>query len=420
MSGRGKSAREKARCDENARLRARLEEAEETLRAIRSGEVDALVIGEQVYSLAGAETPYRRLIEAMDEGAATLTEDGTVFYANRRLAEMLGAPLQEVIGMKLRDFVVEGDRAACDALLGEGRSRPATTELILRGRGGAGGIPAQLSAGALEAHGMWALWVVAADLTERRAALESIRRLNAGLEQRVRERTAALEEANGEMEAFVYSVSHDLRAPLRVMDGFGRILEEECAGHLGEAGMDSLRRVREASRRMARLIDDLLRLSGLGRAAMRREPVDMGALARELETEFRRHEPQRRVVFTVGEDMRAEADPGLIRAVLENLLGNAWKFTGREPEARIEFGREERDGETVFFVRDNGVGFDMAYAGKLFGPFQRLHARENFPGTGVGLASVQRIIRRHGGRVWVDSAPGRGATFYFTLGKGGG
>jgi PAS domain S-box-containing protein len=249
-----------------------------------------------------------------------------------------------------------------------------------------------------------------------------IRRLNSELEHRVEIRTrelaaerTKLEAANKELEAFSYSVSHDLRAPLRSIDGFSRILLEDYADKLDEEGRENLETVRAASQRMALLIDDMLQLSRITRSEMRRERVDLSAIVREIAAELQRTEPERRVEIVIQPDLFASADGRLVRIVLENLLGNAWKFTGREPEARIEVGRARVPDGPAFFVRDNGVGFDMTYVHKLFGAFQRLHTTAEFPGTGVGLATVQRVVHRHGGRVWADGRPGRGAAFYFTL-----
>ncbi len=230
-------------------------------------------------------------------------------------------------------------------------------------------------------------------------------------------RTAELAATNRELEAFAYSVSHDLRAPLRALDGFSQALLEDYVSLLDVQGRDYLRRVRAASQRMGRLIDDLLRLSRLTRAEMHREMVDLSALARSIEAELRQEEPEREATFTIAENVIAWGDARLLRVALENLLGNAWKFTARKPHARIEFGLTREDGETIYFVRDDGAGFDMTYAGKLFGAFQRLHASSEFEGSGIGLATVQRVVRRHGGRVWAEGAVDQGATFYFTLGN---
>ena len=226
---------------------------------------------------------------------------------------------------------------------------------------------------------------------------------------------AQLEAANRELEAFCYSVSHDLRAPLRGIDGFSQALLEDYSQNLDQIGKQHLERVRAAAQRMSALIDDLLDLSRITRAEIQREQIDLSEMALAVAQELSQHDPARKVEFAIAPDLEAEGDPGLLHAVLENLLGNGWKFTSRRPAARIEFGRIQANGESVFFVRDNGAGFDPAYAQRLFGAFQRLHATAEFPGTGVGLASVQRIIHRHGGRLWAEGAVNEGATFFFTL-----
>jgi len=224
-----------------------------------------------------------------------------------------------------------------------------------------------------------------------------------------------LERKNRELESFSYSVSHDLRAPLRSIDGFSQALLEDYSHILDETGQDYLRRVRTASGRMSELIDDLLQLSRVSRAEIRRQPVALSALARSIAEDLQRQHPRPTADIIVHEGMTADADPGLMKIVLENLLGNAWKFTGKVPHPRIEAGVTWSAGAETFFVRDNGAGFDMSHAGKLFRPFQRLHSEQEFTGTGIGLVTIQRIVERHGGRIWVEAAPNQGATFFFTL-----
>ena len=253
------------------------------------------------------------------------------------------------------------------------------------------------------------------DITESKLIEEKIHKLNAELEQRVGDRTRALEESNKELESFSYSVSHDLRTPLRSIDGFSRILLEDYADKLDADAVDSLQTIRAASQRMGRLIDDILRLSQITRSELHRIPVDLSEQVRNITGELSKSTPARSLESLIEPNLIAMGDPKLIHIALENLIGNAWKFTGKRPDAKIEFGKTTHEGTPAYFVRDNGVGFDMAYAKKLFIAFQRLHSAAEFPGTGVGLATVQRVIHRHGGRIWAKSQVGEGTTFYFTL-----
>lgn len=248
-------------------------------------------------------------------------------------------------------------------------------------------------------------------------AVSSVKEAHDNLEQKVLERTRQLEVANKELEAFSYSVSHDLLAPLRSINGFSQILLEEYCVQLDAQGQDCLHRVRQASQQMGHLINDMLKLSRVTRLDFSRTTVDLSVLARTIASELTAKEPRRQVQFIIAEGLNVEADPGLMRIVLENLLGNAWKFTSKHPTAKIEVDSVLQDGQTVYFVRDDGVGFDMAFANKLFGAFQRLHDAVAFEGTGIGLATVQRIIHRHEGRVWAESSLDHGATFYFTIPK---
>ena len=253
------------------------------------------------------------------------------------------------------------------------------------------------------------------DVDDRRRAEDEVRRLNVELEGRVRDRTKKLEEINGELEAFSYSVSHDLRAPLRAMDGFSQRLATEYGPKLDEQAHNYLERIRNGAKRMGQLIEDLLSLSRITRIELSRREVDVSALVHQVLNDLQQREPERKVETSVWEGVHVEADVRLVRVALENLLGNAWKFSSKTGHPRIEFGMMQEGARKVLFVRDNGAGFDMAYADKLFGPFQRLHGMNEFPGTGIGLATVQRIVNRHGGRIWCQAKPGAGATFFFTL-----
>ena len=259
-------------------------------------------------------------------------------------------------------------------------------------------------------------WVVTADdIDDRRRATEEVQRLNEELEQRVLARTADLERANAELEAFSYSVSHDLRAPLRAIDGFSQALLEDYAGKFDDTGLDYISRVRSGAQRMGRLIDDLLKLARVSRGDFIRESLDLTAMAEDVVADLRSNEPERDLEISILPGMVAQGDSRLMRIALENLLSNAWKYTSKKQETRIEFGLCHQADEDCFYIKDNGAGFDMTYADKLFGAFQRLHDTHEFSGTGIGLATVQRIIHRHGGHIWADAKVGKGAVFYFTL-----
>jgi PAS domain S-box-containing protein len=250
------------------------------------------------------------------------------------------------------------------------------------------------------------------DITEHKLTEVEIRKLNEELKHNITQ----FEATNKELEAFSYSVSHDLQAPLRSIDGFSQVLLEDYANQLDEQGKDCLQRTRKASQHMAELIDALLMLSRMTRKEMHYETVDLSTLAQATLAELRQTQPKRQIEFVIEEGLAAQGDPQLLRVVMENLLDNAWKYTGGQPEARIEVGAlRQEDGKRAYFVRDNGVGFDMAFEDKLFKAFQRLHAANEFPGIGIGLATVQRIIHRHGGRVWAEGEVEKGATFFFTL-----
>jgi signal transduction histidine kinase len=253
------------------------------------------------------------------------------------------------------------------------------------------------------------------EIAGRMRAEEDIQMLNRELEQRVRDRTAQLDNSNKELESFAYSVSHDLRAPLRGIDGWSLALIEDYGERLDERAHGYLRRVRAETQQMGRLIDDLLKLSRVTRAEMQKVQVNLTAMARGIADSLQEERPERRIEFIIQPELRADGDGPLLEIALTNLLDNAVKFTGKRALARIEFGETEADGGKAFFVRDNGVGFDMAYGQKLFGAFQRLHKSSEFPGTGIGLATVQRIIHRHGGRIWAEAKLDQGAVFYFTL-----
>ena len=255
------------------------------------------------------------------------------------------------------------------------------------------------------------------EVIERKRAEGEVRRLNAELEQRVAQRTAELVNINQELESFTYSVSHDLRAPLRHVDGYAQILEEEFGPQMPPDAQKFTKKIRLGSQNMGRLVDDLLNLSHVGKAELTRRFVPLDSLVEEVLADLKLETGERQIKWEVGKLPSVECDPGLVKQVFANLLANSVKYTRPRAEARIEVGELKENGESVIFVRDNGVGFNMKYSSKLFGVFQRLHCAEEFEGTGVGLATVARIVRKHGGRIWADAEVQKGATFFFTLGS---
>lgn len=342
------------------------------------------------------------VVEGMGDGVIVADPQDRVVDVNPAAAEILGRPASEAVGMTLAELA-----PAWKSAFEEHRRSGGTISEEVKG-GGPEALDYELTLSTVvdrrgRRKGRLALL---RDVTERKRAGEELAR-----------RAAELARSNEELEQFAHSVSHDLRAPLRSIDGFSRVLLEDHAGALDAEGVDYLARVRASARHMSTLIDALLDLSRMTRVEMRRTDVDLSALAREVADGLRRRDPEREVRFEIRENLTADGDARLLRVVVENLLDNAWKFTSREPEARIEFGADRggEDGATVFFVRDDGAGFDPRYAGTLFGPFQRLHADDEFEGTGMGLATVARVVHRHGGRAWAEGEPGTGATFFFTL-----
>ena len=347
--------------------------------------------------------------------------DQTISLINKKGCEVLGYPEREIVGRNWFDhFLPPASREETKKVFSRlmaGEIAPVEYhENAVVTRAGDERLIAWHNQILADASGrIYASMSSGEDITERRQAEDEIRRLNAELERRVKDRTIQLASSNKELEAFVYSVSHDLRAPLRSIDGFSLALLEEYGGRLDERGRHYLDRVRSAAGQMGLEIEDLLKLSRLTRSDMIFADVNLTRLVEKIAAELKESRPERAADWIIAPGVTAEGDARLLEVALRNLLENAWKFTSKHPSARIEFGVRERDGQPVYFVRDDGAGFDNAFAGKLFGVFQRLHRFEEFEGTGVGLAMVQRIIRRHGGSVWADGAVERGAAFYFTL-----
>lgn len=358
--------------------------------------------------LREAQELFRSAFDNAPIGVAVVGLDGRFVRVNRSLCEMLGYPEEELLSLTFTDITHPEDiDASMENVrrLVEGEVASYSVEKRYVGAGGEA-VWVSLSVSLVRDREGEPLYFVdqIKDITERRKAAEELAL-----------RADELARANAELEQFSYSVSHDLRAPLRAIDGFSRVLMEDFADDLGEEGTGYLMRVRANSQRMSALIDDLMDLSRITRSPLRRQKVDLSALAASVLDDLRRGEPDRSVEAAVEKGLVVNADAGLVRVALENLLSNAWKFTAREPVARIEFGATVRRGRRTYYVRDNGAGFDEAYAEKLFAPFQRLHAEQEFEGTGIGLATVQRVIHRHGGQTWAESEPGEGATFFFTL-----
>ncbi len=373
----------------------------------------------QLEELRASEAKYRRLHESMMDAFVSIDMKGRIQEFNEVFRAMLGYEPEELRALPYQELAPEKWQAVTAEIM--------ETQVLLRGysdifekeyrRKDGTTVPVEVRTVLLrdESGQPIGMWAIVRDITRRKEAEEKLRRHQEHLQELVEARTAELAAANKDLQTFASAVSHDLRAPLRAIYAFAELLAQNCGDKLDKEGQDYLERLQAKARHMGQLIEALLQLSRVTRGELRREQVDLSQVALEVGADLRRAQPERSVDLTVAPDLVVQGDPVLLRAVLQNLLGNAWKFTVRAPQPHVEFGLARQEGKPAFYVRDNGVGFNMEAAAKLFAPFQRLHDSGQFPGTGIGLATVRQIIHRHGGDVWAEGAENQGATFYFTL-----
>ena len=377
---------------------------------------DITVRAEAEQRLRASEARFRHLLESAPDAVLIVDDRGSIQLANAEAERLFDYRREELVGRTIEMLIPQRYRGTHvghrEGYVRAAQTRPMGAGLELYGlRKDGSEFPVAISLSPTGTDDGKAVFCSVRDITEQRSADIKIKDLN----RRLQIDNAELEAVNKELEAFSYSVSHDLRAPLRAIDGFSQALVEDAGPLLKPEHHSHLNRVRQAAQRMGLLIDDLIKLARVTRSDVRIDDVDLSEIALTLAAGLQDAAPERQVEFTIAADLHAKGDPRLVQVALDNLLNNSWKFTAPRSPARIEFGKSAMNGKPAFFVRDNGVGFDMNYAGKMFGAFQRFHDSREFAGTGIGLATVQRIIHKHGGRIWAESQPGEGATFYFTL-----
>lgn len=367
-------------------------------------------------TLKSSDLFFRALVESAPDGIVISDPEGRIVLVNAQTEALFGYRRDELEGGLVETLVPERFRSQHPGLrhgfTGAPQTRPMGAGLELYGQRKDGSeFPVQISLSPIQTEDGLNIFSAIRDITQQRDTEHRIQELNLRLSRQNTE----LQRVNQELEAFSYSVSHDLRAPLRAIDGFSRILVQDHVEKLDVDAANLLQRVRRAAQQMGTLIDDLLKLSRVARTDLQFDAVDLALLAVEAAEALRQQAPERAICFICAKRLMVHGDARLLRIALDNLLGNAWKFSGQRDAACVEFGMRVENGESIYYVADNGAGFDMAYADKLFGAFQRLHDTHEFPGTGVGLATVQRIIHKHGGRIWAEAAVNAGARFMFTL-----